>query len=243
MKNLHYLLLVLISMSYFSCKENEKESKLKTTKEQLVPPIPAADIIADEFQILPQKDTVIYHKSGSIITIPKEAFLDESGNVITSPVDLKFRMFSNPLEIYLAGIPMNFTNSNGEELVFESAGMFEITATNKGNLVQVNPENKIKVAAVSFTKDPKFNRYDLDPNSNSWHELGKDQIISTSKTEEISQLPEAPIPPKEAGKFAFQVFDDLNEKDKLEEYKDVWFEPVDGKNADLILQKIFWLKI
>lgn len=231
MKNLHYLLLVLISMSYFSCKENEKESKLQTTKEQLVPPIPAADIIADEFQILPQKDTVIYHKSGSIITIPKEAFLDESGNVITSPVDLKFRMFSNPLEIYLAGIPMNFTNSNGEELVFESAGMFEITATNKGNLVQVNPENKIKVAAVSFTEDPKFNRYDLDPNTNSWHELGKDQIISTSKTEEISQLPEAPIPPKEAGKFAFQVFDDLNEKDKLEEYKDVWFEPVDGKKC------------
>ena len=40
---------------------------------------------------------------------------------------------------------MNFTNSNGEELVFESAGMFEITATNKGNLVQVNPENKIKL--------------------------------------------------------------------------------------------------
>ena len=45
---------------------------------------------------------MIYHKSGSIITIPKEAFLDESGNVITSPVDLKFRMFTNPLEIYLA---------------------------------------------------------------------------------------------------------------------------------------------
>ena len=57
---------------------------------------------------------------------------------------------------------------------------------------------------MSFTKDPKFNRYDLDPNTNSWHELGKDQIISTSKTEEISQLPEAPIPPKEAGKFVFK---------------------------------------
>ena len=79
--------------------------------------------------------------------------------MISTSVDLKFRMFSNPLEIYLAGIPMNFTNENGEELVFESAGMFKINASNNGKAVLVNPNSKIKVDAVSFSDDPKFNLY------------------------------------------------------------------------------------
>lgn len=233
MKNLNFLLVVLFSMSLYSCKEKEETAKpmAADAKERLVPPIPTADIVADEFQISPTKDTVIYHKSGSVISIPKEAFLDEKGNVITTPVALKFRMFSNPLDIYLAGIPMNFINENGEELVFESAGMFEINASNNGKAVQVNPNNKIKVDAVSFSDNSKFNRYDLDPKTNTWRELGKDEIKIATKKEELERLPEAPIPPKEAGKFAFQVFDELNENDKLKEYKNVWFEPIDGKKC------------
>ena len=232
MKNQHFLLFVVFSLSLFSCKEKEEAAKPQVAaEEQLVPPIPSADIVADEYQISPTKDTVIYHKSGSVISIPKNAFLDEKGNVITTPVALKFRMFSNPLDIYLAGIPMNFINENGEELVFESAGMFEINASNNGKAVQVNPNNKIKVDAVSFSDNSKFNRYDLDPKTNTWRELGKDEIKIATKKEELERLPEAPIPPKEAGKFAFQVFDELNENDKLKEYKNVWFEPIDGKKC------------
>lgn len=243
MKNQHFLLFVVFSLSLFSCKEKEEAGKPQATaEEQLVPPIPSADIVADEFQISPTKDTVIYHKSGSVISIPKEAFLDEKGNVITTPVALKFRMFSNPLDIYLAGIPMNFTNENGEELVFESAGMFEINASNNGKAVQVNPNNKIKVDAVSFSDDSKFNRYDLDPKTNTWRELGKDEIKTATKKEELERLPEAPIPPKEAGKFAFQVTDNLNEEDKLKEYKDVWFEPIDGKKCGFSYTKDILVK-
>ncbi len=238
MKNRYFLLIVLFSMSLFSCKEKEETAKPQAaTEERLVPPIPEANIVADEFQISPTKDTVIYHKSGSVISIPKDAFLDEKGNVITTPVALKFRMFSNPLDIYLAGIPMNFTNENGEELVFESAGMFEMNASNNGKAVQVNPNNKIKVDAVSFSDDSKFNRYDLDPKTNTWRELGKDEIKTATKKEELERLPEAPIPPKEAGKFAFQVTDNLNENDKLKVYKNVWFEPIDGKQCGFSFAK------
>ena len=219
-------------MSLFSCKEKEETAKPQAaTEEQLVPPIPEANIVADEFQISPTKDTVIYHKSGSVISIPKDAFLDEKGNVITTPVDLKFRMFSNPMEIYLAGIPMNFTNDIGEEMVFESAGMFEMNAFNKGKAVNVNPDNKIQVGVVSYSNDTKFNRYDFDSESNTWKELGKDVVKTTTKEKELEQLPEAPEVPRMAGKFSFQVFDKLNENDKLKEYKDVWFEPVDGKKC------------
>ena len=222
-----------------SCKKEETKSTtaVPVESEMLQPPIPEADIVLDHYMISPTKDTVIYHKSGSVISIPKEAFLDENGAVISSPIDLKFRMFSNPLDIYLAGIPMNFTNENGEELVFESAGMFEINASNNGKAVQVNPNNKIKVDAVSFSEDAKFNRYDLDPKTNTWRELGKDEIKTATKKEELERLPVAPIPPKEAGKFAFQVTDNLNENDKLKAYKNVWFEPIDGKQCGFSFTK------
>jgi hypothetical protein len=219
-------------MSLFSCKEKEETAKPQAAaEERLVPPIPEANIVADEFQISPTKDTVIYHKSGSVISIPKNAFLDEKGNVVSTPVDLKFRMFSNPLEIYLAGIPMTFANDTGEEMVFESAGMFEMNASNKGKAVNVNPDNKIQVGVVSYSNDTKFNRYDFDSESNTWKELGKDVVITTTKEKELEQLPEAPEAPRIAGKFSFKVFDKLNENDKLKEYRDVWFEPIDGKKC------------
>ncbi|WP_150111940.1 hypothetical protein [Flavobacterium sasangense] len=232
MKNQHFLLFVVFSLSLFSCKEKEETAKPQAaTEERLVPPIPEANIVADEYRITPTKDTVIYHKSGSVISIPKNAFLDEKGNVITTPVDLKFRMFSNPLEIYLAGIPMTFSNDNGEEMVFESAGMFEMNAFNKGKAVNVNPENKIQVDVVSYSEDTKFNRYDFDSESNTWKELGKDVVKTTTKEKELEQLPEVPEAPRIAGKFSFKVFDKLNENDKLKEYRDVWFDPVDGKKC------------
>lgn len=232
MKKPIFLLGVLFLFILFSCKDKEEVVKPTEADEVLLtPPIPSADIVADEFQILPSKDTIIYHKSGSVISVPKDAFLDENGKVITTPVTLKFRMFSNPLEVYLAGIPMTFAEKNGEEMVFESAGMFEMKASNKGKVVQVNPDNKINVDVVSYSSDSKFNRYDLDPETNTWRELGKDVITTTTQEEEIAQLPETPEAPRIAGKFSFQVFDKLNENDKLKEYRDVWFEPLDGKKC------------
>ena len=48
---------------------------------------------------------------------------------------------------------------------------------------------------------------------------------------ELEQLPDVPEAPRIAGKFSFKVFDKLNENDKLKEYRDVWFEPVDGKKC------------
>ena len=52
MKNQHFLLFVVFSLSLFSCKEKEETAKPQAaTEERLVPPIPEANIVADEFQI------------------------------------------------------------------------------------------------------------------------------------------------------------------------------------------------
>ncbi len=233
MKNYSSTLLLVLSLSILvACTKNKSEETVRSEEENaLAPPLPQANIAFENYSISPTKDTVIHHQSGAVITIPKNAFLDENGNIVTKPVAIKFRTFSNPLETYLAGIPMEITDQDGNTQVFESAGMFEINASLKGKNLKVNPENKIKVGLPSYTADTKFNTYDLDSSSNTWKLTGKDNVKVINESDELDALPEVPKAPKIATKFSFQVFDKLNKNDKLEMYKDVWFDPIDGKKC------------
>ena len=225
---------LLLMLSLSSCKQEENKNITNNAEEEFisfVPPIKEADIKFEEFKIDPSKDTIIYHSSGTEINIPKNAFLNANGEVIKEKVDLKFRTFSNPLETYLAGIPMTYSMENGEEMVFESAGMFEIDAYLPEEKVFVNPNNKISVSMVSFTKEDKFKTYDLDSNTKKWVETGKDKINETSKEDALKNAPNIPEPPRKAGKFAFQIEDVYNTENSLKDYKNVWFEPIDGKEV------------
>jgi hypothetical protein len=232
MKTLKLTFTILLILNFISCKKektiNKNDTVIKEKIEVLSPPIPALNIPHSNFKIDAIKDTIINYKNGTKILIPKNAFLDSKGNIINKEVDLKFRTFSNPLEIYLAGIPMNY-NFNGEEKVFESAGMFEITANYKGEKVFVNPTNKIKVNINSFNESNNFNTYDLNKESNVWIETGKDSLNIKSKKEDLIKLPILPIPPKKAGKFSFEIENELYSE--ISEYENVWFTPVNGKSC------------
>lgn len=222
-------LLVLTSL-IISCKKESSSPVESNFIPAINPPLPNANIKYDQYRLNPKKDTIIYHKSGAVLEIPKNAFLNSKGEIVTDSVDIEFRTFSNPLEIYLAGIPMNFTNDKQEEFVFESAGMFEINVNLPEDKLKVNPNNKINITLNSFTNDSNFNTYDFNQDTKVWIETGKDKINNLSKSEALSKLPELPIAPKFAPKFAFQVKDEKNETNSLAEYKNVWFEPIDTIN-------------
>jgi hypothetical protein len=223
-------LLVLTSL-IISCK---KES-LTPVEANLIPiinpPIPKANIKYEQYRLNPKKDTIIYHKSGAVLEIPKNAFLNSKGEIVTDSVDIEFRTFSNPLEIYLAGIPMNVSGNEQENMVFESAGMFEINANLPEENLKVNPENKINVSLNSFSNDSNFNTYDFNPDAKVWIETGKDSKTEATKEDELAKLPKLPAPPKLTTKAAFKIIDERNETNTLSEYRNVWFEPVDGKQV------------
>ncbi len=232
MKSLkNYIGLFILTCLFISCKKESTAPENEVLISEIKPPIPKADIKYDEFRINPTKDTVIYHKSGAVLEIPKNAFLNSKGEIVTDEVDVQFRTFSNPLEIYLAGIPMNFTTSNQENLVFESAGMFEINANLPEENLAVNPNNKINVTLNSFSNDSSFNTYDLENDTKVWIETGKDKISETTKEKELAKLPKLPIAPQIATKAAFKISDERDTGNTLAEYKNVWFEPIDGKEV------------
>ena len=143
---------------------------------------------------------------------------------------MRFRSFSNPVEIFLSGLPMEYT-SNGEDKVFESAGMVEILANADGKEVFTNPNSKIEVDFLSLDASNEFNVYTLDTLSGQWQEQGKDLVTVEKSAEESQDLPKIPTPPKVAGLNAFSIEDATNEVSHISMYKNVLFEPVDGKRC------------
>ena len=74
--------------------------------------------------------------SGTRITVPSGAFVDDAGKAVTEPVALTVREFHNPIETWLGGIPMVAAG----DAVLRSAGMMEIRGTTSdGREVELAP--------------------------------------------------------------------------------------------------------
>ena len=217
------LIIVFLSIRNCSCsptKTNEKP--IVTSNNYLLtnPPLPELDIPYQKFEIDPSQPNELFSKMGAKINIPSDAFLDKDGNVIKGKVEVSFREFYNPLDFYLAGIPMNY-NDNGVDKVLESGGMVELTAkSNKAELF-VNPSSKIKVDLFSWTKSKDFNLYDLDKTTGKWIEKGKDSISISNIDKELNSLPPIPSEPKIATPASFTLVDVTKINPEIEEYKNV----------------------
>jgi hypothetical protein len=186
MKNTNQKILViaLISILAIFILTYKCESKLNTkvatqnnkptTENTYKKPIEGLDIPYQHFEVDTEKDITLTTNEGTQIRILKNAFLDEEGQPIVGKVKIEYREFRNPLDFYIAGIPMELEN-NGEKKVFVSGGMFEMNAIteNKKNAL-VNPKSLIKVNLLSTSKSTDFNVYDLDKKTNTWILKGKD---------------------------------------------------------------------
>jgi hypothetical protein len=124
------VVIVLLSIRNCSCNSPKTAAKPEVSSNNYLltnPPLPGLDIPYQKFEVDPSQPNVLYSKYGAKINIPADAFLDKDGNIINDKVQLSFREFYNPLDFYLAGIPMNY-NDNGVDKVLESGGMVELTA-------------------------------------------------------------------------------------------------------------------
>lgn len=223
--------IVILLLSLRNCtnqKTNVKTKPLVSSKNKLLiaPPLPGLDLPYQTFTIDPTISNVVYSKQGAKINIPPSAFLDNNGNVIKGKVEVSFREFYNPLDFYLAGIPMVF-NDNGTQKVLESGGMVELTAKSNNNELFVNPASKIKVDIFSWTKSKDFNLYDLDKTTGTWVDKGKDAVETATVAGDSKILPEVPPLPKVATRAAFTIVDDTKLYPEIEAYKNVYFEPID----------------
>ncbi len=146
------------------------------------PPIPKLQPEFSTFRISAEKEHEFYaDKSTTIITIPKNAFVDREGNVVKGKVDVKYRKLNNPLDIFLSGIPMTI-EENGVKEVLQSAGMLEFRVSQDGQPVFPNLEGEpITFEFTSNQNEDGYHQYSFNEKTGEWVETGLSVAGESSK--------------------------------------------------------------
>jgi hypothetical protein len=231
---------------------NEKKSILVNSSfpedtKCIHPPLKNKDVAFSSFEIDPTKNEKITLESGTTVTIPKGSLISKTDG----KVQLNIREFDSKSEVFMAGIPMDF----GEKQAFESAGMIELRALQKGKEIDISPQKPIQVEMVLNQNPTGFDFWRLNEVKKDWEKypstykypntlINIENVVSkTNKIEKIdkdlsvveNKMIELVAPIKkdfllpEKGNQRFDV--DFDEKDypELEKLKGVEFE-VDTKN-------------
>lgn len=159
----------------------EKEKAYFASQPYIHPPL---ETIRPEYisrKVSPRKGQILEFESGSRLTIPAEAFVDEQGKAVEGEVEIKYREFHDYVDFFLAGIPMTY-DSAGTQYTLESAGMIEIYAEQDGKKVFLHPEKNLNVELVSeisvpsLNVPPDFNIYKLNEEERRWEFRARDEI-------------------------------------------------------------------
>lgn len=204
------LLLVLIALiCLYTCnqcagKRNGQSTPSNTSLPFVRPPLAEADVPFTRYQFEAVSGDTLLHASGSLLVFPPESFVDAKGNPVKGEVEVAYREFPDPVDMYRAGIPMGY-DTLGQQHYFESSGMCEIRASQKGVPVFVNPANHPTLHLVSKNPDP-HTLYYLDTVSRKWVPRGSTEALdlhaspqkSTANNLLTAEVPPPPVKPEKA---------------------------------------------
>ncbi|CAN5120472.1 hypothetical protein BH09BAC5_BH09BAC5_07970 [soil metagenome] len=217
------------------------------TKRKISPPISSLEIRNHAYHFNSSKGCVFTHISGTKITFPENAFVDENGNSVSGNVDVEYREFHDQVDFFLSGIPMEY-DSAGNTYQFQSAGMMEISGMINGKPVFLAKDKKVKIEFASEVSGPKYNLYRFDTLAGNWNYLGKDnpEILKHDTKKDSANAvaaamkgtgricgyisgmvkPTEPSKPLKANKHKnrFTVAVDPVEFPEMKDYKDMVFE-------------------
>lgn len=184
---------VLCTVTYFSVfknKETKQTANDKITTSQLqkntqnsksnkafiAPPISKLNVPYQKFKLKSEQGATFKTQSNSKIIIPKNAFVNKSGENIIGDVEIQFREFHNQADIIASGIPMKY-DSAGIQSHLESAGMIDIKGYQNNEPVFINSKKQITIELQSTQTADKFNMYALDTVAKNWTYLHRDNSL------------------------------------------------------------------
>ena len=239
-------LLILISISGYYYLFVSKPVEQKFVFNNVIPPFKNADIQFKEYQVQADKGAVISYKTGTIITIPKDAFVDKEGKVIQGNVSVKYRELTNPEELFLAGIPMNY-DSAGLALPMQTAGICELKVYKDDSLININPVNEINIDFASTFEKSGYNLLLFDTIAKKWLKKGNDSsMVNMDEYAENKNASNVFVPRKaDLSKPRFKlVYRDPSKFPEFEEYKNYSFEVSDNeKNYNAAEANINWASV
>lgn len=124
--------------------------------------------------------TLHYERSGTKIEVPADAFMKKNGEPVEGDVLIYYREFRDFADFMASDLPMNF-EMNGEDVYFNSTGMFEIRAYNDSEEVMLRPGKSIglDIVQTQVLEGTQFWRF--NETTNTW-ESGSSSIITQEGT-------------------------------------------------------------
>ena len=141
------------------------------------PPIPDVDVEKNYYSVNANVGGDFTYASGTRIHIPPFAFSDANGKTVTGDIVIDYREFRDQADILASGIPMTY-DSGGVMNNFESAGMFEINASQNGKEIFLKKDRKIEMEFASTDDRSSFNLYAFNDSANNWDILGKPNLVN-----------------------------------------------------------------
>ncbi len=140
------------------------------------------DVQPETYEVDVKTPQTLTVNSGTTFEIPRMAFLDMAGNIVTGPVDIKYVEYQDPLSIIANNVDMTYTEDGLAEN-FVSAGMFSFEAFNNGKPLIPNPKNPIKVNFLSDSMSSAFNLYYYDTTGTGWKNISTNSNLNISEQE------------------------------------------------------------
>lgn len=193
--------------------------KKEEAKPCIDPPLEELDIPYTIYKVNAEKGGTLNFKTGSIIVVPQNAFVDENGKLLKGEVELRYREFHDAVDFFVAGIPMTY-DSAGVRYHFESAGMMEMFGYQNGKQVNMGKDKSIIILLDSDYKGTEYNLYQLDTMKNNWSCLGKDKVV------------------KQAIAKAAKGTEDFNDEDKISSAQETpAYKSIETKQVEIQKEK------
>ncbi len=149
-----------------ACQWNAQEAE-PPRQSVVKAPIPSLDPKFERFEFVAEKGGQWQLPSGTQITIPPDAFVDQADSLVSGTVALEYRELHDAYDIYLSGIPMAVGDQH-----FTTAGSFQLQAQQEDRLLSVAECSSLQVRMASFTAGDDYDFFQLDEYSGDWANLG-----------------------------------------------------------------------
>lgn len=272
--------LVVCTVCYFQIKKSNNQiadnsSQVKNKEiisdknsTSALKPVGKNTLAYKTYKVNSQKGGVLEHPGNSKIKIPKNAFVNKSGESIKGEVEIHYREMRDVADVLASGVPMRY-DSAGQSYDLESRGMMDIKGFHKGEPVFIQNGKNLEVEMIAKQKVGTFCNYYLDTVNKNWvylnptPEIVVQKIVETKPNSENlkaeierreKELKESiavnkssivvPEKPRKANpqrkRFVLEV--DYKEFPELSAYKNASFEiGEENKNYTSEMSKIEWM--
>jgi hypothetical protein len=198
MKLLPLFVISLATLAAASCSPG---GETKTASRSVLPPWENVRLPEQTFSFDATAGDTFELSNGTVIRIPGGILLDLSGKHVTGNVDLSFREIYTAAEIIASGIPMDY-DSAGANYCFQSAGMFDLNATQNNEPLTIESGKSISMDFATTRNDQTYSFYRYDTIRNAWSfqdipEVDSNETRKVSEEEVLASAAQEPIKPIE----------------------------------------------